>query len=152
LARNKAGLSAEQIIQQECERHRGKPKITGYARPIATGDERVAAMEIVTKDLGFTVGDHLSLAYEVQDVLLDKYNESMNINGYVSAFMLDQGYSVEEIYHICAVCVESGVLACYVEANDRPAESFLPLRCDDIEYIGVDARPLPDDYTDSIKS
>ncbi|MGD8593970.1 MAG: hypothetical protein PVF82_14150 [Gammaproteobacteria bacterium] len=146
LIKKQAGCTTEQIIELEKKRHKGKPKITGFARPLATGDERVVAMESVTKDLGFCVGEHLGLTYEIQEILFKQYNETMNINGYASAFLLDQGFSVDEIYQIGAVCVESGVLACFVESNNLPPESFLPMRCDDIEYTGVATRSLPPDY------
>jgi citrate synthase len=37
----------------------------------------------------------------------------------------------------------SGVTACYVDAVERPAETFLPLRCDDIDYQGPPPRDVP---------
>lgn len=37
----------------------------------------------------------------------------------------------------------SGVTVCYVEEADKPPESFLPLRCDDIEYQGKPPRKVP---------
>ena len=140
----KAGLSTEEIVERQCARHRGKPNIVGYARPLARGDERLVAMETVTDNLGFKIGPHLSLAYEIQTVLSKKYNETMNINGYYSAFMSDQNYTAEEIYRISASCVNSGVTASYINTRDSSPESFLPLQCDDIEYLGKPIRPVPD--------
>ena len=136
------GFSADEIVKKECAKHRGKPYIMGYARPIAKGDERVVAMERVQKELGLPVGKHLQLAYQIERFLLRDFDESMNINGYVSAFLSDQGYTDEEVYRIFAVLVSSGVTACYVDTRDRPPESFLPLRCQDIEYTGKPARPV----------
>ncbi len=139
----KRGLSAEEIIRNECAKHHGKPKITGYARPLAKGDERVVAMERVQKMLGFTVGEHLQLALQIESSLLRNFNESMNINGYGSAFLSDMGYTAEEIYRIFAMVVTSGVTACYVDTRDKAPDAFLPLRCTDVEYTGKSARPVP---------
>lgn len=137
------GSSVDEIVKKECAKHRGKPYIMGYARPIAKGDERVVAMKRVQKELGLPDGDHLQLAYQIEKVLLRDFDESMNINGYVSAFLSDQGYTAEEVYRIFAVVVSSGVTACYIDTRDRPPEAFLPLRCDDIEYTGKPARAVP---------
>jgi citrate synthase len=101
-------------------------------------------MESVAEELGFENGEHLSLAYEIEQFLLTKFDESMNINGYMSAFLSDQYFSPQEIYNICAVLVTSGVTACYVDNFQRPPETFLPMRCDDITYQGPAARPVPD--------
>jgi citrate synthase len=144
LKRKKAGATAEDILKEEIKKHRGKIKITGYARPIASGDERVIAMERVTRQLGFERGEHLTLAMELDQLLKRGYGESININGYVSAFLSDQGYSAENIYRICALCVMSGVMACFSEEQSKRPFSFLPLRCDDIEYHGKEQRAVPE--------
>ncbi len=138
----KDGLSVEEIVVNECEKHGGKPYIMGYARPIAKGDERVPAMELVAKNLGFSVGEHLKLAYEIDRTLLAQFNEGMNINGYMSAFLSDLNFTSEEVYRICATLVASGVSACYVDMRDRLAETFLPLKCDDIDFQGKPHRKL----------
>jgi citrate synthase len=137
------GLSAAEIVQREVQKHRGKVRITGYARPLASGDERIPPMERLTSRLGFERGPHLTLAYAVEDVLRRDYNESMNINGYVSAFLSDQGFNAEQIYRLFAMVVMSGVTACYIDTVERPAETFLPLRCDDIDYQGPPPREVP---------
>lgn len=139
----KRGANADEIVKIECAKHRGKPHIMGYARPIAKGDERVIAMKRIQKELDIPDGEHLQLAYQIENALLRDFDESMNINGYISAFLSDQGYTDEEVYRIFAVLVTSGVTACYVDTRDRPPEAFLPLRCDDIEYTGKPARPVP---------
>jgi hypothetical protein len=141
--KNEFSLSAEEIVRQEIQKSRGKVTITGYARPIASGDERVVAMERVTRQLRFDVGEHLRLANEINDVLMESHGESININGYVSAFLSDQGYTPEEVYSIGCICVNSGVTACYVDSAGRAPGSFFPLRCKDIEYQGKAAREVP---------
>jgi citrate synthase len=142
-AEREAGASVEAIVANELRRHHGKVKITGYARPLASGDERIAALEEVTTRLGFQVGRHLKLAYAIEAILQRDFDESMNVCGYVSAFLSDHGFSAEEIYRMCALCVTSGVTACYIDARQTPPDAFLPLRCDDIEYRGQTARELP---------
>lgn len=136
--------SIENLVEYECAQKGGKPQLMGFARPIAKGDERVSAMSALAIKLGFEVGEHLSLAFAIEAYLLENYDEAMNINGYISGFLSDQGFTPEEIYRIFAVVVASGVTACYVDTMDKPAENFLPLRCDDIQYQGVLERNVPD--------
>ncbi len=143
LAYFKSGITVDEIVKNECVKHRGKPNIMGYARPIAKGDVRIAAMKRVQQELGLATGEHLQLAYQIEKTLVRDFDENMNLNGYVSAFLSDQGYTAEEAYRILAVLVSSGVTACYIDTRDRPPEAFLPLRCDDIEYTGKPARAVP---------
>ncbi len=136
------GKSIENIIESECKKHQGKPSIMGYVRPLAKGDERIEAMERVTSKLGFLIGDHLSLAYEIEKILIDRFQEGMNINGYASAFMCDQDFTGEEVYRISTMITASGITACYIDTRDKPANTFLPLRCEDIEYTGKPDRSI----------
>lgn len=149
LVQQRQGATAESIVAEALAAFRGKGKavIVGYARPIATGDERVVAMERVSRELGFDHGAHLALAFAVDAVLQREQAESMNLAGYVAAFLSDQGYSREEIYRLHSAWVNSGVHACYAEARDREADAFLPLRCDDIEYKGTPPRELTGRHT-----
>ncbi|RMD69508.1 MAG: hypothetical protein D6819_06790 [Gammaproteobacteria bacterium] len=118
------------------------PRVPGFSRPIARGDERIEVMENITAKYGFSKGKWLTLAYDIQAILEDKTGESLNIAGYIAAFMSDQGFSEKEIYRIGSTIVHAGVAACYAEAYDNPPESFLPLRCEDIDYQGRPPRPL----------
>ncbi len=138
------GQSVRNIVSQECEKWGGRVRIMGFARPIAKGDERVPAMERVASELGFTVGKHLDIAYQIEEILIKDFDESMNMTGYMSAFLSDQGFTDQEAYKVMAVWVNSGVTACYNETQENPPESFLPQRCDDIEYRGKASRSVPD--------
>lgn len=140
----KDGLSPEQIVDAITAANRGKPYIVGYIRPIAKGDERLEAMERIGKKLGLPIGEHLALAYEIEKVLMRKFEEGMNINGYVSAFLSDHGFTGQEIYQIFSMLVASGVTACYLDTYNRELDTFLPLRCEDIDYQGAASRPVPD--------
>jgi len=101
-------------------------------------------MERVAKELGFAIGPHLELAYDIETILMERFNETMNINGYMSAFLSDQGLTAQEVYRICAVLITSGVTACYLDTFERPPETFLPMRCEDIDYQGQPPRAVPD--------
>lgn len=144
LAMKRQGLRVPEIV---CALNqwpqRDVPIIPGFSRPIATGDERVPVMDRISSDLGFEVGPHLALANEVHDFLWERYGEGINLAGYLVAFLLDQGMTGQEIYRLYALCVNSGIHACYGEAYDNPGEAFLPLRCDDIDYQGESHRRLP---------
>ena len=139
-----AGHSAREIVADEIKRHNGKARIMGYARPVAKGDERIEALERTAAGLDLKAGEHLQLAYEIEQVLYTDFDESMNINGYMSAVLSDEGFTPEEVYRITAVMVMSGVTACYIDTYERPANTFLPMRCDDIDYQGPAPREVPD--------
>jgi len=143
-AQHQQGASAGTIVARITAANRGKPYIVGYIRPIAKGDERLEAMEKYAKKLGFNSGPHLLLAYEIEKVLMREFDEGMNINGYMSAFLSDQGFSPQEVYQMFAAMVASGVTACYLDTYRRPPDTFLPLRCTDIDYQGPAARAVPD--------
>ncbi len=136
------GITCKDFVDREVQKLGGKPFLMGYARPVAKGDERIPAMERVTRQLEFPIGPHLTLAYEIEKQLSTQFDETMNINGYMSAFLSDQGFSAEEVFRIFSVLVFSGVNACYVDAADRPVGSFSPLRVEDFEYTGRKPREL----------
>ena len=140
----RAGQAVADFVESHAKR-RGKVLAPGYIRPIAAGDERVAAMQRVAKNLGFEDGPHLTAAYRIQEYLRTTYGESLNLGGYMSAFLLDQGLTPNQGYILYSLCVNGGIHACYEEYQSNPAGSFLPLTCDDIEYVGVKERPVPHD-------
>ncbi len=137
------GLSAENIVDEAIAAHKGKPRIVGYIRPIAKGDERIEVLERVSQRLGLNEGKHLTLAYEIEKVFLEKFDESMNVGGYISAFLSDQNFTSKEIYNMFSLLVASGVTACYLDTYGQADDSFLPLRCEDIKYSGKKYRPVP---------
>jgi hypothetical protein len=138
------GLTPEAIITQHPKRHLdGTPIIAGYARPIATGDERIPAMERTAHTLDVATGRHLLLAYKIEKVMQQKFGESMNLAGYSAAFLTDEGFTAQEVSRLLSCWVMSGVHACYAEAADQPPESFFPLQCLDIDYQGSSSREVP---------
>ncbi len=144
MSQYKSGLSADEIVKNECAKHGGKPHIMGYARPIAKGDERISAMEAVQNTLDISLGDHQKLAYKINDILSRDFDATINFNGYLSAVLTDNDFTPRELYRLLAILVSSGITACYVDCMDKPAESFFTQRCNDIEYIGKPIRNLPE--------
>ena len=139
-----AGKAVVDIVNSSGRFRQGKPQIIGYSRPIANGDERIEALERTRTQLGFNIGKHLELAFQIEKHLLENFNERINLNGYISAFLSDQDLEAENIYRIFSTFVASGVTACFVDTKDKVPGSFLPQRCDDIEYQGTAPREVPD--------
>lgn len=143
LQKYKNGQSVENILKEELHRTKGKCNVAGYARPIVKGDVRIEVLEHLAKKLGFSRGEHLALAFKIEECLSRDFGENMYISGYVSAFLSDQNLSAQEVYRAGSILVASGVTACHAEEESKPAGSFLPLRCDDIIYTGTPPRSLP---------
>ena len=141
LLMKKQGMSVEQIIAAAPLRQ-GRPAIIGYARPVAKDDERIGPHRAMTKRLGFGIGEHMALANEISDFMEKRYGIGINIGGYTSAFMADQGFTPKELYQIKCLCVASGVTACYVDNLQHRENSFLPLKCDEVHYCGPEIRSL----------
>lgn len=135
LQSRQAGQTPAEIVAGFRRRHRTRA-VPGFGRPVARGDERVVAMKRFARQLGFAVGPHLALADAVESVLRDEAGESMNLAGYITAFLADLGYSAEEIHAIYAICVQGGLLACYREAVTGAPDTFMPMRVDDVRYTG----------------
>ncbi|WP_067869096.1 citrate synthase family protein [Neptuniibacter marinus] len=134
------GQTLFELIQN---RQGNNHSLPGFARPIAKGDERVTAMYRLSRELGFEIGPHESLALEISEYLTIQEGESINFGGYMAAFLADQGFSDPDLSRIMALWVSAGVHACYAEAADNTAGSYLPLQCQDIIYTGVAPRDLP---------
>lgn len=135
------GGTIAEFIEQQAKTRLGL-NAPGFARPLAKGDERVGVMAEVAHRLNFTDGPHIKLAYGIEQHLLKTYDEAINLSGYIVAFLSDQGFNETEIYRIVGLCVNGGIHACYAENYDNPADSFLPLQCNDIDYVGVASRPV----------
>ena len=140
----RAGTSIEAIVAR-CTRRGGRIRAPGYSRPIASGDDRVEALSRLAAGLGLREGEHLETAWRLDAALRSRTGDSMNMLGYLAALMLDNGVGVEEGPRLFTMMVNAGVLACYCEAADEPAGTFMPLRVDDVDYGGVPPRPLPQD-------
>jgi citrate synthase len=136
------GFSIEDFLGSLPKNAAGCPVMPGYSRPVALGDERVAVLHRLLVASGIPIGEHLRLALALHHVLLAQHGEQINAGGFMAAFLLDQGFTLPQIYAFFSVAVQAGAIACYVEAMDRPAESFLPMRCDDVDYQGAPPRSI----------
>ncbi|MBF0195518.1 MAG: hypothetical protein HQL71_13230 [Magnetococcales bacterium] len=143
LREKQRNLSIGDIIAKEHKLHPSQGYIMGYSRPVAKGDARIPALERTRKKLGLPKGDHLKLAFKIAKYIHKNTGEYINASGYVSALLSDNGFSALEAGRIITTIVSSGVMACYVDTQSRPAQSFLPLRCSDIKYTGKPPRVLP---------
>lgn len=142
--KRRGGISAEEIVAMYPKRGSDDvPLIVGYARPVATGDERIAALEQVSGNLGLKTGGHISVAREIDMVMQDRYKESINLAGFCAAFLADYDFAPNDVYRLLSCAVNSGVHACYAEVADQTPGSFFPLHCEDIDYQGKPARPVP---------
>lgn len=137
-----SGSSIESIVNK-VPLKQGRPAIIGFARPIVRDDERIAPHRKMSKELGFDEGKHMKFANALSEYLEEHYSMGINIGGYTSAFMLDQGFTPRELYVIKNMCVASGVTACYTEFSNQKENAFLPQHCDDIEYTGIAPRAIP---------
>lgn len=118
--------------------------IPGFLRPVNVVDERIEPMRKLTARLGLKPGPFLSFAESFSEYLETKMHLGINAAGYCGAFMLDQGFTAEEVYLISATNIEIGALACISEYRSEPENSLLPLHCADIEYQGPQPRKLPE--------
>lgn len=141
LSDHKNGQSIADIIKHSKHKN-NKPDISGFARPVNRTDERIAPYEKMRKALGFEIGEHLALAFKLDDYLASNNGLGMNSGGYASAFLADQGFSADEVYHIKSLSVASGVMACAIDNEKKGPNTFLPLQCEDIEYVGHPPRTL----------
>lgn len=137
----RTGESIESIVARRTTRS-GRLRAPGYSRPIASGDDRVGALCRFAAELGMSEGEHVGVAWRLDAHLRTRGSDSLNMLGYVVAFVLDNGVSTEECYRLFTLIVNAGVHACYSEAADEPAGTFLPLRVDDVEYTGEPPRAL----------
>ncbi|WP_111979680.1 hypothetical protein [Algibacillus agarilyticus] len=141
LVEYKQGKSIADIVNSVAKKQ-GKPALMGFARPINRTDERIEPHRKMSAELGFEVGEYMQLANQLDAYVTQHYQLGINIGGYTSAFLLDQGFSADEVYALKALCVNSGVTACYVDYKAQPKDSFLPLKCADIHYQGKAPRSL----------
>lgn len=131
------------VLLRSTPKRQGAPAIPGFLRPIRVHDERLAPMRKVTRELGFSSGRYLQFAEALSAHLEAEYGCGMNIAGYLCAFLMDQGFTAQQVYAISLRCVEGGAMACFQDYVGEKENAFLPLRCNDIEYTGPAQRRLP---------
>jgi citrate synthase len=132
------GRPLQEIIEQELKKYRN---IYGYGRPIVNGDERLAPMLKRAEELNLADGPYTKIAFEVEQILLQgRWRMRMNITGLCAALSADQGLSEREHFMFTAPCFTAGIVPCFIEAYERQEGTFLPIRCDRIQYEGTTRR------------
>lgn len=138
---NRIRLRGEDIsglVLQELKQNR---TIAGYARPRINADERIVPLGQRADDLGFGQGEHLKTAREIERILIEeRYRFRMNVAAMAAALAADQGLSRREYYQFVLPCFFAGMAPCFIDAEEKPAGAFMPLRCDRIDYVGPGRR------------
>jgi hypothetical protein len=137
-----AGRTVASLIEGCTRDAAGTPQVPGFGRPVVRGDDRVPVLHRIATETGLAAGPHLALALALDRELRATWNEEINAGGLGNAVLLDCGFSVDEIVRLWAMGLQAGAMACFTDAAAREPESFLPLRCDDVDYRGVASRTL----------
>jgi hypothetical protein len=145
LARTQAAVQRGQAladcVHAELKAQRG---IAGYGRPIANGDERIAPLMSLARELGLADGPHVTLAFEVERVLLDgRWRWRMNYGALSAAMAADLGLSTREYYLFSGPAFLAGMQPCFIEASERVEGTLFPLACAHVRYEGPAARAWP---------
>lgn len=130
-----AGQSLEGIVIQAIKNR----IMRGFGRPIRKdGDERIRPMMAYVREHGFEGGYYIRLIFEIEKIIQQsRYKHlHMNIAIVAAALGLDIGLSPREYYYYTVISYTAGVLPCYIDALEHQIGEFLPLRCEDILYIG----------------
>ncbi|MEM8843905.1 MAG: citrate/2-methylcitrate synthase [Pseudomonadota bacterium] len=129
------GVALEEIIKKELKVNRA---IYGFGRPVVKGDERIPPIENLMKQLGFDNGEHVKLAYQVEDILKNgRLRMQMNITGLAAAIGADMGFSPYDYYLVSANGFNAGTTACYLDARSKMAGALFPLKCERVKYEGA---------------
>jgi len=115
-------------------------KIYCYGRAMVKGDERVPHMLQFIKELNMDQGPCVRLAIEVERLLQEKKNISMNISALYCSLAVDMGLNPDEFYMFMSLVFVAGMPPCYIEASQKPAGAFFPIRCDNLIYEGKKPR------------
>lgn len=133
-----AGATLPQCIAEELAAQRS---VAGYGRPLVNGDERIAPMLELARQLGLDGGRYLRLAFAVEDALLSgRWRMKMNYAAVVAALGADLGMNQQEFCLFMFPVFLAGMPPCVIEAAERPEGELYRLACDDIAYHGVPQR------------
>lgn len=133
-----AGEALEEIISAETR----QSKIFGFGRPINSIDERLPVIMKLAQKLGMSEGPHVSLAFEVERILLERHpNLRMNFGGLQAAMVSDIGLSVREYQMLRVPHFLGGMVPCVAEAAEKDAGTLFPTPCSGVVYQGPAPRP-----------
>lgn len=132
------GQELKDIILSELKEKR---VLGGYGRPIVRGDERIKPLMAQIKELGFSEGRHIKLAFEIEEILVkSRFRMSMNIAAPAAALAADFGLSDREFEAWLTLAYSEGFVFCYIDAAEKREGAFFPFRCQRLAYEGVKTR------------
>jgi hypothetical protein len=116
--------------------------LAGYGRPISNQpDERLGPILKLAGSLGLAHGPHVALAHDIERFLLEaRLRMRMNFGAIAAALTADLGLSAREHYFYAHGTFLAGIVPCYMEAAEKPANTLLPLPCEGVAYVGVGKR------------
>lgn len=120
-------------------------RIYGYGRPLNSHDERLSSLRALAESLGFADGKHYRLALAVGEILVRDYKPFllMNFAGLTAALCVDLGFTPRQYQLFNILKTLAGIPPCILEAAEKPAGAIYPLRCEQVNYIGVSPREWP---------
>ncbi|MFP5394246.1 MAG: citryl-CoA lyase [Gammaproteobacteria bacterium] len=134
------GAQLETLVLAEA----GQRRVYGYGRPINSLDERIPGIMALARELGLAEGVHLKLAFDIEAILVARWPQlRMNYAALHAAIISDMGMNAREYQMLRLPTFLAGMPPGIVDAADKPAGAFLPIRCDDIDYTGVAKREWP---------
>lgn len=141
-AAKERGEDLAAMVWADLERHRS---IAGFGRPITSKDERMTPLLKLLEREGLSDGPFVSLAREVEAVLLGgRRRLLMNYAGLVAAVCGDFGLTPEQYYLGAFPVFVAGMIPCYLEAREKPVGAIMPLDCGNVAYAGPSPRSWPD--------
>lgn len=121
------GEPLDAVVRSELKARRG---IAGYGRPLVRTDERIAPVMALAGELGFSQGEYVKLAFDVERVLrAGRWRFRMNVAALLAGLAADQGLSRREYSQYMVLCFSAGMFPGYIEAMHKPEGAFFPLRC-----------------------
>ena len=132
------GADLNDLLHEELRLNRA---IYGYGRPVINRDERIQPIQNVIEKHGYANGEHVRLAYQIEDYLENsRFRFKMNIAGLAAAIAADMGFSTKEYYLWLVNGYNAGITGCYIDALSKPEGALFPLRCKRINYQGASKR------------
>ncbi len=142
--RSGLALAEGQDLRSWINRELESRYIYGYGRPINAHDERLPWLLGVAKEQGLGEGFHVSLAFEIENILVEELNKPnlrMNYAGLTAALGADLGLTPREFQLFRIPLFLGGMPPCWVEAAEKPEGTLFPTSCLEIAYSGTNNRP-----------
>ncbi len=132
-----AGSSLEAFIELELRLYK---RIYGYGRPLVNVDERIPHTIHKMQELGLRQGRYFQMALDVYQYLNKKKGLSINVAALDAAICADCGFDANEYHLFMIPAFLSGMVPCYLEANEKREGAFFPIRCESIVFSGKSRR------------